>query len=54
MDLSQLRLLNDCPAGHRVVGLMDGDFVVAEIHIPHDTPLRETEAAVRKVMENQL
>ena len=54
LDLGSLRLLPHCPKGHRVVGIMDGEFVVAEVHIPADTPLRETDTVVRKVISNQL
>lgn len=54
VDLSALRILENCAKGHRVVGIMDGDFTVCEVHIPGDTPLRDTEAVVRKIMEGQL
>jgi len=36
------------------MGVMDGDFCLAEVHIPADTPMREIDAAVRKVFLNQL
>ena len=54
MDLGALRILNNCPAGHKVIGVMDGDFVVAEIHIPGDTKLSDTDKIVRKILKEQL
>lgn len=54
MDLGALRFLPDCPKGHKVIGLMDGDFVVAEIHIPGDTKLQDVDSTVRKLLEEQL
>ena len=54
LSLGALRLLANCSKGHKVVGLMDGDFVVCEVHIPGDTPLREIDSAVRKFLSEQL
>ena len=53
-DLGALRILNNCPAGHKVIGVMDGDFVVAEIHIPGDTKLSDVDKTVRKILKEQL
>mgnify|MGYP001616136323 FL=1 len=54
MDLGSLRILGDCPKGHKVIGVMDGDFCICEVHIATDTPLRENDAAVRKLLREQL
>ena len=54
LSLGSLRLLANCDKGHKVVGLMDGDFVMCEVHIPGDTPLREIDSVVRKLLESQL
>ena len=54
LELGNLKFLPNCPKGHKVMGVMDGDFCLAEVHIPADTPMREIDAAVRKVFLNQL
>jgi hypothetical protein len=54
MDLGALRILNDCPKGHKVIGIYDGDFCMAEVHIPEDTKLSDIDKAVRKVLSEQL
>ena len=54
LDLGPLRIMSNCLKGHQVIGLMDGEFCLAEVHIPNNTPLREIEPTVVKVILNQL
>ena len=54
MDLGSLRILGNCPKGHKVIGLMDGDFCVAEIHLPPDTKMSEVDRKVREFFNGQL
>ena len=53
-DLGNIRIANNCPSGHVVVELCDGDFAMAEIHLPSDTKLRDISTVVEKFFRSQL
>ena len=54
MDLGSLRLLPNCPKGHKVIGICDEDFVVCEVHLPAGTSLKEIDQKVREFLGAQL
>lgn len=53
-DLGNLRILNNCPRNHLVIGLMDGDFCVCEVHLPIETSWRDIDEKVRAYFGGQL